>query len=326
MRTRRRDLITLALASVLPGFAAAQSKPRLIGLLWNDSVKPSPHVATLLGALRELGWVRGDNLEVEDRVALEGHAPMENYAAALVKRRCDVIVCYGATATVTAAKATKEIPIATLIGVDPVRAKVAASLARPGGNVTGVWSQSQSLIGKRLEILRELLPGVKDVGFLVQGTSVTEGRGQSVEDTGAAAKQLKLTLHRSVVSAPGEIDTAIAGFAKAGLRGVYVSQGTVLAAQSERVVRAVTAHKLVAVYPSDRFAETGGLLSYGTSARKGFVRLARYVDRLLKGAKPAETPIEQLSEVELVINLKTAKASGIRIPQTLLQRSDRAIQ
>jgi len=291
MRARRRDLITLALASVLPGFAAAQSKPRVIGLLWNDSVKPSPHIATLLGALRELGW-GGDKLEVEDRVALEGHAPMGDNAAALVKRRCDVIACYGATATVAVAKATKEIPIATLIGVDPVRAKLAASLSRPGGNVTGIWTQSQSLIGKRLEILRELLPGLKDAGFLVQGTSVTEGRGQSVEDTNAAAKQLKLTLHRTLVSTPGDIDTAIAGFAKAGLRGVYVSQGTVLAAQSERVVRAMTAHKLVAVYPADRFAEAGGLVSYGTSVKKAFVRLAFYVDRLLKGAKPAETPIE----------------------------------
>src|SRR4051794_36592173 len=174
MRTRRRDLITLALASVLPGFAAAQSKPRVIGLLWNDSVKPSPHVATLLGALRELGWTVGRNLEVDDRIALEGHAPMAQYAAALVKRPCDVIVCYGGTATVAAAKATKEIPIATLIGVDPVGIKLASSLAKPGGNVTGVWNISQGLIGKRLELLRELVPGLKDVGFLLQATSAPE--------------------------------------------------------------------------------------------------------------------------------------------------------
>ena len=328
MRTKRRDLIALALASALPGLAGAQSKPRVIGLLWNDSVKPSPHVATLVGALRELGWTVGRNLEVDDKIALEGHAPMAEYAAALVKRRCDVIVAYGATATIAAARATKEIPIATLIGIDPISLKVAASLSRPGGNVTGIWNQSQSLIGKRLEILRELVPGLKEIGFLLQGTSVVvvEKRGQSLDDTSAAAARLKLTLHRTFVNTPDEIDTAIAGFAKSGLRGVYISQGTVLAAHSERVVRAVSANKLVAVYPADRFAEAGGLLSYGTSVKKGFVRLAGCVDRLLKGAKPAETPIEQLSDVELVINLRTAKASGIKIPQSLVQRSDRVIE
>ena len=326
MRTSRREFIALALVSALPGASTAQSKPRVIGLLWNDSVKPSPHVATLLGALRELGWSIGRNLEVEDRIALEGHAPMPASAEALVQRRCDVIVCYGATATIAAAKATKEIPIATLIGVDPVRAKLVASLPRPGGNVTGVWNISQGLIVKRLELLRELVPGLRDAGFLVQGTSAAEGREQSIGEAEAAAAKLNLTLHRTIVNSTGEIDTAIAGFAKAGLRGVYISQGTVLAAHSERVVRAVATHKLVAVYPLDRFAEAGGLLSYSPSAKKAFVRLAAYVDRLLKGAKAADTPIEQLADVELVVNLKTAKAFGVKIPQSIVHRADRVIE
>jgi len=129
----------------------------------------------------------------------------------------------------------------------------------------------------------------------------------------------------SFVRSPADIDAAMAAFAKAGLRGVYVSQGTFIASHSARVVRAVADHRLVAVYPLDRFAEAGGLLSYAPSTRRAFVRLASYVDRLLRGAKPAETPIEQLSDVEMVINLKTAKAQGIKIPQSILQRVDRAI-
>jgi putative tryptophan/tyrosine transport system substrate-binding protein len=322
---KRRQFVAFTLASTLAPAARAQSKPRVVGLLWNDSVKPSPHLAILVEGLRQLGWTHGKNLQVEDSVALDGYTSMGERAAHLVKRRCDVILTYGATATLIASRATKDIPIGMLIGADPVRLGIASSLARPGGNVTGVFTFSQGLIGKRLELLRELAPDVRTVGVLMGTGAAREPEEQNVAENKAAASALKLNLHFIRVAGPVEIDDALARFAKDGMRAVYVAQGTLLAAHSKRIVDAVARHRLVAVYPLDRYAEAGGLLAYAPSARKGFVRLAFYGDRLLRGAKPAETPIEQLSDVEMVINLKTAKAHGIKIPQSILQRVDRAI-
>jgi putative ABC transport system substrate-binding protein len=323
---RRRQFVALTLATLLPPVARAQQKTRVVGLLWNDSLKPSPHAAILLQGLRQLGWTSGKNLTVEDRVALDGYGSMAQSAAALVKRRCDVIATYGATATTHAAKATKDIPVAMVVGVDPIALRVASSYARPGSNVTGVVTLSQGLIGKRLELLRELVPDARTIGVLSAAEAGVAGQTATLEETRSAAAALKLSPHFARIRTQEEIEGAVAALAKAGVRALYVAQGTFVAAHSERVVRAVANHKLIAVYPLDRYAEAGGLLAYAPSARKAFVRLAYYVDRLLRGAKAAETPIEQLSDVEMVINLKTAKAQGIRIPQTILQRVDRAIE
>ena len=316
----------LAASLVLPLGARAQAQRRTIGLLWNDSVQPSPHVPVLLGTLHRLGWTAGRNLEVKDHVALEGYRPMAESAATLVTQGCDVIVTFGATAATIAARATKDIPIAMLIGSDPVQLGLAQSLARPGGNVTGVWNLSQGLIGKRLELLRELAPGIKEAGVLVAGGSAQQGRDLAMDETKAAAVRLRMTLHFANVGSPEEIEPAVASLAKIGARAVYVGQGTFLAAHSARIVQAIAARRLIAVYSSDRFAEAGGLVSYAPSVNAAFARLASYVDLILRGAKPAGMPIEQQSEVELVVNLKTAKAQGIRIPQSILQRADRAIE
>ena len=315
-----------AAALAVPAVARAQGKTAAVGLLWNDSVKPSPHAAVLLGALRALGWEAGRNLKVRDRVAIEGYGPMAESAAALVRERCDVIVTYGATATLAAAKATQEIPVAMLIGVDPVRLGLVSSLSRPGGNLTGLTNLSHGLIGKRLELLRELSPGLSSVGVFTPGAAASGGRLQARDETESAAAALKLKLQFAQIHVPEDIDASAAAFAKAGVRAVYVAQGTFLAAQSARIVRALAEHRLIAVYSGDRFVEDGGLMAYASGARKSFVRLAACVDRLLKGAKPADMPIEQLSDVELVINLKTARALGVKMPQSVLQRADRAIE
>ena len=309
--------------AALPMQGQAQ-QAKTIGLLWNDSVKPSPHVATLIGALGPLGWTLGRNLKVEDKVALEGYGGYAENAAALVRGGCDVIATYGYSATSVVAKATKEIPIAMLIGTDPVRAGLAKSLAQPGGNVTGLMNLSEGLIGKRLELLRELVPGIKDVGILIADIAVQ--RGLVMEEARRSAAKLDVNVQVAAVKTPQDIEPALDGLAKAGVRAVYVSQGTLVAAHAARVVKGVAASKLAAVYPTDRFADAGGLLTYGSSATKAFVRLASYVDRLLLGARPGSMPIEQMSDAELVINLKTAKAMGFRIPQSILQRADRAIE
>lgn len=287
-------------------------------------MKPSPHVATLLSALGPLGWTVGGNLKLEDKVVLEGYGAYADSAAALVRSRCDVIATYGYSATAAVAKVTKDIPVAMLIGTDPVRSGLAKSLARPGGNVTGVMNLSQGLIGKRIELLSELVPGLKNVGLLM--ADIAPQRGLVLEEAKGSAARLNLAVHTAWVKTPEDIDGALGGLAKAGVRAVYVSQGTFMAAHAARVVQAVAANKLVAVYPADRFADAGGLLTYAPNAARAFVKLASYADQLLKGAKPAEMPIEQLQEVELVINLKTARAQGVKIPQSILQRADRAIE
>jgi putative ABC transport system substrate-binding protein len=320
---KRRQLIAAGGAMLaLPLAARAQSKTPVIGLLWNDSVKPSPYAATLLGALRERGYVVGRNLSIEDRVALEGYSPMAENAAALVRAKVDLIVTYGATATLAAAKATKEIPIVMIMGADPVARGLAASLSRPGGNVTGIATLTVGLIGKRIELLKELVPGLSRVGILL-----TPNVGNPVEarESEAAARALNLQPHFGEAHAPGDIERAIVELAKSRVGAVYMSGSTMLASHAARVAAIVAKSRIPAVYANERFVDAGGLMVYSPNITKAFGRIADYVDRILKGARAGELPIEQASEVELVINLKTAKALGLRIPQTILQRADRAI-
>jgi len=319
----RRDFVILGAAALALPFAAhAQGKTPVIGLLWNDSLKPSPHVATLLGALREKGYADGRNIRIEDQVALEGYGPMGENAAALVRAKVDLIVTYGATATFAAAKATREIPIVMIIGADPVARGLAASLSRPGGNVTGITTLTGGLIGKRIELLKELVPGLSRVGILL-----TPNIGNPIEarESEAAARALKLQPYFDEVHAPGDIERAIAGLAKSRVGAIYMSGSTMLASHAARVAAIVAKNRIPAVYANERFVDAGGLMVYSGSTKKNFVRVADYVDRILKGARAGDLPIEQTSDVELVINLKTAKALGIKIPQSILQRADRAI-
>jgi putative ABC transport system substrate-binding protein len=320
---RRRDFVALGAATLALPFAAnAQGKTPVIGLLWNDSVKPSPYVAILLGALREKGYVDGRNIRIEDRVALEGYGPMAENAAVLVRAKVDLIVTYGATATMAAAKATKEIPIVMIMGADPVARGLAASLSRPGGNVTGFATLTLGLIGKRIELLKELVPGLSRVGILL-----TPNVGNPIEarESEAAARALNLQPHFGEAHAAGDIERAIAELAKSRVGAVHMS-GSMLAAHAARVAAIVAKNRIPAVYASERFVDAGGLMVYSTSINKSFVRVAGYVDRILKGARAGELPIEQTKDIELVINLKTAKALGLKIPRSILLRADRVIE
>lgn len=320
---RRRRFIAAGGALLALPLAARTQKVAVVGLLWNDSVKPSPYAVTLLGTLKERGYVPGRNLRVEDRVALEGYGSMAESAAALVRAKVDLIVSYGATATQTAAKATKAIPIVMVMGADPVARGLAASLSRPGGNVTGVTTLTGALIGKSMELLKELNPGLSRVGVLLG--SGAANYSLNVREAQDAARLLKLELHIGGVGAAGEIESTIATLAKSRVGAVYVVGSTMLASHSDRVVAAIAKHRIPGAYPSERYTESGGLMVYAPSVKKAFVRAAGYVDRILKGARAAEMPIEQSSDLELVINLKTARALGLKIPPAILQRADRAI-
>jgi putative tryptophan/tyrosine transport system substrate-binding protein len=321
---RRRDFI-LAGAAVLglPHKAAAQGRTPVVGLLWNDSVKPSPYTTILLGALREKGYVVPRSLRIEDRVGLEGYRGYAESAADLVRLKVDVIVTSGTTALLAAAKATKEIPIVTISGGDPVALGLAASLARPGGNVTGIVSLTVGLGAKRIELLKELTPRLSRVGVLLAPNASNPA---NVREAEAAARALNLQLQLVEVRAADEIESRIDELVQARIGGISVSAATLLSSQSARVVAAIAKHRVPAVYPSERYAEAGGLMTYATSVSRAFVRLAGYVDRILKGARVGDLPMEQQKEFELVINLRTAKALGLKIPQSILQRADRAIE
>lgn len=322
---RRKLLVTLGVLLAAP-LARGQQQARLpvIGLLWNDSVKPSPYVATLVGALKEQGLVAGRDFRIDDRVGLEGYGSMAEGAASLVRSRVDLIVAYGRTATQAAAKATKEIPIVTIIGTDPIEAGVAESLAHPGRNVTGVVTLSRELVGKRLELLKELVPGLSKVAILIAGGSA--GVGAIERNAEAVARSLGVQPHIIKLSSVDDLDGAMAEVQQVRAGGLYVGGNTMLAANAGRIVSAVAKHRIPAVYATEPFINAGGLMVYGPSIHKSFARTAAYVYRLLKGAKPGELPIQQVEILDLTINMKTARAQGIKIPQLIVLRAHRVIE
>jgi putative ABC transport system substrate-binding protein len=292
-------------------------------LLWNDSVKPSPFVAVLLGALREKGWVVGTNLRVEDRITLEGYGGYTESLTELIKANVDLIVAFGSTAVFAAAKATKEIPIVMHIGVDPVEAGLVSSLSRPGGNLTGVATQSTGLNSKRLQLLKELNPALASVGVVL---APNVGNSVYRRDSEAAARALNLRVRFGEARSPEDLDAVLAGLAKAGVGAFYVTPSSMLQAHSARVVEAIGKHRLPAVYGAERYVSAGGLMIYSASANKAFVRTAGYVDRILRGARAGELPIEQATDLDLTVNLRSAKTLGLTVPPSILVRADRVIE
>jgi putative tryptophan/tyrosine transport system substrate-binding protein len=321
---KRRDfLLASAIAIWRPSVARAQAKMPIVGLLWNDSVKPSPLIGMFLDALRERGWSEGRNFRLDDRVSLEGYTGYAENVAALVQAKADVIVAFGSTAVFAAAKATKEIPIVMNAGVDPVAAGLVASMARPGGNITGIVNSATVVSAKRIQLLKEMNPGLSSFGVVL---TPNVGNPIFVRDSEAAARALNLQVHFGEATKPEEVDRVLGELAKKGAAAVYVAPSSMLQAHSARVVDAVARHRLPAVYGADRYLNTGALIVYSSSTKKSFMRAAAYVDRVLKGARPAEMAIEQISEVDLTVNLKTAKTLGITIPASILVRADRVIE
>jgi len=320
---KRRDFVICAAVLALPRVSRAQRKTPVIGLLGNDSVKPSPFATGLVDVLRDRGWVAGRDFQVEDRVTLEGYGDYAQSMTELIRAKVDIIVANGATATVAAAKATKQIPIVMSVGVDPVASGLVASLSRPGGNVTGVYTLASALNAKRMELLKEANPGLSSVGVLL---AFNVGNPAYRLDAEEAARKLNVQLHFSEARTPEDIDDAIAELAKMRVGAFFIAPGTMLLTRSTRVVGAVAKHRIPAVYSGARYADAGGLLVYYPSRGKNLARVAGYVDRILKGARPGELAVEQSSDVELAVNLKTAKALGIEIPQSILVRADRVIE
>ena len=305
--------------AVVPVAARAQESAKVprIGVL----VPPSPLVDAFKQGLRELGYVEGRNIVVEHR-APEGPEQLPQLAAELVRLKVDVIVA-ASQAAMAARQATSTIPIVMPVITDPVRLGLVASLARPGGNATGLATQNNELMGKWLAIVKEILPRASRISALFQPSY--DG-GVQLRAAETAARSLGVQLHAVTVESPADFAGAFAKVEKQRAEALVVSSSPLFYGQRARMVEFAARRRLPAVYHQSEFVvESGGLLSYGPDFRDMFRRSAGYVDRILKGAKPGDLPVEQPTKFELVVNRRTARALGLALPASLLVRADRLI-
>ena len=326
--SRRAFVVGSAALTLSPLGAEAQEAGKVprVGVLVAGPSSSFPQFGKAFSeGLRDLGWIEGQNILVERRSAEGQYDRLPGLAAELVSMRVDVLVTAGPTAVIRAAKhATSTIPIVMPMAADPMGEGFIASVRRPGGNITGLaWDPDPAIAGKYLEFLREMIPGLRRVGVLVDRAQPNSAYRKASEQP---ALTLGLTLHYAEIEAPTEIEKAFARISSRGAQAVLV-YGSMLTLLHRRQILALAArHKLPDIYVTRESVEAGGLMSYGTNIPDLFRRSAAYVDKILKGAKPADLPVEQPTKFELVINLKTAKALGLTIPQSLLLRADEVIQ
>jgi putative ABC transport system substrate-binding protein len=324
---KRRQLLIAAgalAATRWPVLAQSPVAMPRIGLLWIESGADSKILTAFREGLTAQGYSDGKNIRIEKQFLVDRYDRLAGSADSLVKSKVDVVVCYGATATLAASKATSTIPIVTVMGSDPVQLGVVASLSKPGGNVTGVTYLSAALHGKRLEILKEVVPRTRRVGIVFNPESATEVK--SFLDWEAAARTLNLEAQRVEIRLQGDIDRVISDAPRQRLDALTVAASTMFVANRKQIVTAVAKTRLPAIYASAEDANAGGLMSYGPNVPDGFRRAAGYVAKILKGTKPADLPFEQPTRFQLTVNLKTAKKMGIAFPQSILLRADQVIE
>jgi putative tryptophan/tyrosine transport system substrate-binding protein len=287
--------------------------------------------AELLEAFRkqmtQLGWVEGKNLTIDYRFG-EGKGPdrLDELAVELVRLKPDVIVTEATSSALAAKKATDTIPVVMASVGDPVAQGLVASLARPGGNVTGLASLADNLAGKRIEILKEAIPKLIRVGVISGGRG---GRGGELQLKAMRAAAAALGIRLVEIGIASDSEKLVNAFQTAGrerVNAVTTTTGPVIFGQRKSIVVLATNYRLPAMYPQKEFVEDGGLMSYGLDGRDRYRRTAIYVDKILKGAKPADLPVEQPTKFEFIINLKTAKQIGLTIPPNVLARADKVIK
>jgi ABC-type uncharacterized transport system substrate-binding protein len=317
------DLILVPLAGV------AQSPPKVprVGYLSIGSAS-DPRRTALSDAfrqgLRDLGYIENRSISIEDRFAEGSYDRLPDLAAELVRLRVDVIVAYSTVATKAARDATRTIPIVMSAVVDPVANGLIASLGRPGENVTGLSLMAPELIGKQMQLLQELVPKVSRVAVLWDPANPSNE--PQLREAEAAARTLRVRLQRLGARDPNAFDSAFAAMTREQAGAVIVEVDGMFLDNRTKIARLAEKARLPAVYGFREHAEAGGLMSYGASPFDVNRRAATFVDKILKGANPADLPVEQPTKFELVINVKTAKALGLTIPQSLLVRADEIIQ
>jgi putative tryptophan/tyrosine transport system substrate-binding protein len=326
----RREFITLlgGAAAAWPLAARAQQGERMrcIGVLMNtaaDDPEGQARNTAFLQALRQFGWTDGRNARIETRWGTDAGSTRK-YAAELIALAPDVILASASAAMGALQQTTRTVPIIFVSIIDPVGAGFVESLARPGGNITGFSMFEYGLSGKWLELLKEIAPGVTRAAVL-RDPAVGSGVGQYAIIQ-ALAPSFGVELRPIDVRDPGEIERAVVAFARVPNGGLIIVGAPLLVVHRNLIITLAARHQLPAVYPFPYFTHSGGLISYGPDTVDPYRRAASYVDRILKGEKPADLPVQAPTKYELAINMRTAKALGIEIPPTLLARADEVIE
>jgi len=327
MNNRRKLVIALgagALAAPLASFAQQQGKVWRIGFLGVASASGYvKEIDAIRARLLDLGYAEGRNIVIEYRWAEGSPERLKELAAELVALKVDVIITHSLPGARAAALATTTIPIVIADGPDPVTAGLVASFARPGGNITGSTAFQTELAAKRLELLREVMPRLRRVSVLFNALNpnyVTYAREMEI-----ASRRMKVELHQFPVKGTEEFPDAFAAMAKKRSEAVVIGEDPMLNSNGGAIAALAVTHRLPAIGFTN-FADAGGLLGYSANRPLLYGRAASFVDKILKGAKPGDLPIERATKFDLIVNLKTAKALGIRIPQQVLQRADRVIE
>jgi putative ABC transport system substrate-binding protein len=328
---RRREFIALlgGAAAAWPLAARAQQRERArrVGVLMNAAAEDSEaqsYVAAFQQGMQELGWSVGHNLRIDIRWGGDDADRWRRYAEELLALSPDVIVAAGGAIVSRLQRVSRTVPIVFAQSIDPVGAGVVASLPRPGGNATGFAQFEYSLSGKWAELLKEIVPGLKRIGVLREPANPA-GIGQWAIIQ-AAATAAGMEVSPLAVREPGEIERGVASFAREPNGGLVVAVGSSTTLHRGAIIASAARHQLPAVYAYRYFVTAGGLISYGPNLVGQYQRAAGYVDRILKGEKPADLPVQAPTKYELVINLKTAKALGLDVPTTLLARADEVIE
>jgi putative ABC transport system substrate-binding protein len=328
----RRKLIAAlgatALAWPLATHAQKAERVRRVGVLMNvaaDDPEGQARLAAFLQGLQELGWTDGRNVRFDYRWAADDADRYRTYAAELVALAPDVILASTTASVAALRQTTRTVPIVFAIVIDPVGAGLVASLARPGGNATGFTLFEYSLSGKWLELFKEIAPNLTRIAIL-RDPAAAAGIGQFAAIQAMAPPSFGVELSPIDVSDAGEIERDVAAFARESNGGLIVTASVGAIAHRELIIKLAARHRLPAVYPFRYFVTDGGLISYGPDLNDQYRRAAGYIDRVLKGEKAADLPVQAPTKYELAINLKTAKALGLTVPPSLLARADQVIE
>ena len=328
MITRRNVLVAGGIGLLVAhglGHGQAPATPPVVGVLALGSESASGHLRVALAqGMRDLGWVEGRSIEYQVAYANGAVDRLDALAADLIRQKAEVLVVSSQQAARAAQRATKTIPIVMAGVSDAVGAGFVASLAKPGGNTTGFTSQQEEVMGKLIGLLREVVPGVRRVALLVNENYPSHAVFWAGVQGACAA--LDITALRIVASAPAQLDAAVADMVRQRAQAVVVIPDGMYFAQRAKLHELTQAARLPAGYALRDHVVAGGLVSYGADLPANYRNAAKYVDKILKGARPADLPVAQTTKFELVINLKTAKALGLAIPQSLLLRADEVIQ
>jgi ABC-type uncharacterized transport system substrate-binding protein len=327
MKKKTAVLTLCAMLLALCDFVEAQPTkiPRIGYLTGATPEGQAARIEAFRQGLRELGYVEGKNIAIEYRYGEEKPDRLPALAAELVRLKVDVIVTAGSGLTRAAKISTNTIPIVMAQDTDPVANGFVASLARPGGNITGLSNLAPEISGKQMELLKEIIPKLSRVALL-ETSSTNPANAQQLKEIERAAGAFKVQLQHLAVLSPKDIETAFRGATKGQADAVLVQQGSIFNSHRTQIVKLAVKSRLPAIYSHSQYVIDGGLMTYGASLPDLDRRAATYVDKILKGAKPADLPVEQPTKFEFIINLKAAKQIGLTIPPNVLVRADRVIK